>query len=789
LDEAPSAPRPPEAVERELRLLRDLIARASEGIYRLDFDPPVPLDDAPGERVANLLARGRIGFANDAMARMHGGERGEQMVGRALTELLDADNAVTRASLEAFFAAGCDYRDVESIERGRDGRRRVLVSTAIGTIEGGRLVAAWGRQRDVTSERDMLERLSESERLFAAAFQDSPSGLSISSLESGRFEAVNDTFLGWTGTTREEVLGHTSLELGLWADPEGRRRLLEGLERDGVVHHFHHSLLDRRGERLDLRLSARRIVVGGRPCLLMSGENVTEIERAHRDLAEKERRFALLFHANPGPLALSRIADSRFIDVNEAFAQTVGVRREELLGRSALEIGLWPSAEDRRRAFSPIVERGSAIRVPARVRRADGEIRDARISGLTLELDGEPCLLVLAEDVTELNRAQTALAESEARLRAATEGSLDGFMLLDAVRGEGGEVVDFRLAALNQVAERLIGQRRDEVLGGSLLGRCPVHRPPAPLFDRYRAAFETGRPWEDEFEVNEKGLRRRWLRQQVVPLEKGVAIWARDVTEKRAAEEERRRLELEFHRGQRLESLGLLAGGVAHDFNNLLTGILGYAEMALRRLPKGAEASGPLREIAAAAQRAADLTQKMLAFAGGGALTFAWISLNEVVQEMVELARPALPAGRRIELALARPAPGLEADATQVRQVVLNLVLNASEAIAAEGGAIHVETGEVYCERERLVGAVLGSELDEGRYAFVRVVDDGAGMPDEVRERVFEPFFTTKFTGRGLGLAAVLGIVRAHRGAIEVDSEPGRGAAFTVLLPIAQARS
>ena len=780
--------RPPDELERELRLFRELVSNASEGIYRLDFAPPVALDLPLGERVDALLARGRIGAANDAMARMHGRETGEQLVGRAVTEMLVADDPATRASLESFFTGGCRYRDVERVERDREGQRRVFVDTAIGMIEEGRLVAAWGIRREVTAERAVVERLNESERLFAAAFQDSPSGISISSLEDGRFEAVNDTFLEWTGRTREEVEGRTSTELGLWPDPETRRRLVERLDREGLVRDFRYRLLKQHGERLELRLSARRIVVGGRPCLLMSGENVTELERAQRELTEKERRFALLFHANPGPLALSRVADGRFIDINQAFAEIVGLRREDLLGSTALEVGLWPSAEDRQRTFSPFVEHGSASRVPARVRRADGELRDARISGITLELEGEACLLVLAEDVTDLNRAQTALGESEARLRAATEGSLDAFMLLDAVRDERGQVVDFRLAEINQVAERMIGRRRDEVLGGSLLGRCPVHRPPAPLFERYRAAFESAQPWEDEFEIREKGLRRRWLRQQVVPLEHGVAIWARDVTEKRSAEEERRRLELEFHRGQRLESLGLLAGGVAHDFNNLLTGILGYAEVALRRLPAGAEATAPVREIAAAAQRAADLTQKMLAFAGGGPLTFAWISLNEVVQEMVELARPALPSGRRVELALAHPAPGLEADATQMRQVVLNLLLNASEAIADENGAIRIETGEVYCESERLAASVLGVELPEGRYAYVRVIDDGVGMPAGVRERVFGPFFTTKFTGRGLGLAAVLGIVRAHRGAIEVDSEPGRGAAFTVLLPLAQPR-
>jgi signal transduction histidine kinase len=210
--------------------------------------------------------------------------------------------------------------------------------------------------------------------------------------------------------------------------------------------------------------------------------------------------------------------------------------------------------------------------------------------------------------------------------------------------------------------------------------------------------------------------------------------------------------------------------------------------VALRRLPESSTARAPLSEIATAAQRAADLTHKMLAFSGGGPLEFTWLSLNEIVVEMVELARPALPRGLEVRLSLARPAPGLEADGTPMRQVVLNLVLNASEAIEGGAGAIEISTGELYCERERLGAALLGAELTEGRYAFLRVADDGAGMPDDVRERIFEPFFTTKFTGRGLGLAAVLGIVRAHRGAIEVESTVGTGTSVTVLLPLAQPR-
>jgi len=638
------------------------VANAGEGIYRLDFEPPVDTRRTVDEQVDDMFASGRVGAANDAQARMYGYSRGDEMVGMSVTSWLLPEVPENRTSLASFVAGGYRYHDVESVERDRAGRPRRFLNSAIGVVENGRLVAAWGSQRDVSVERETLEKLRES-----------------------------------------------------------------------------------------------------------------------------ERKFALAFRSNPGALVISRLRDGVFLDVNDAFAELVGLEREQLLGRSSLELGLWPDPEERMRVFGPMVERGFARRVPARVVAASGEAREARISGLRVEIEGETCLLVLAEDVTELNRTERRLATSEQRFRKALDGSADAFFLLEAVRDDQGALVDFRIADANAAAGRLTGQEREAILGGSLIERCPVHRDRS-LFERYRGVIERGRLEEEEFEVAGRNGRRLWLRQQVVPLPDGVAIWARNVTERRAAEAERRREQEALARTQRLDSLGLLAGGVAHDFNNLLTAMLGNAEMARRRLPEGSPVAASLGEIEAAARRAAELTQKMLAFAGGGAMQLAWISLNEVVSEMVELLRPALRGGREVSLALARPSPGLEADPTQMRQVVLNLVLNAAEAIEGEGGRIEVATGEVYCERDRLAAAVVGADRTEGRYVFLRVSDDGAGLSPQLRERIFEPFFTTKFTGRGLGLAAVLGIVRGHHGAIEVDGAEGKGTSITLLLPLAQPR-
>ena len=257
-----------------------------------------------------------------------------------------------------------------------------------------------------------------------------------------------------------------------------------------------------------------------------------------------------------------------------------------------------------------------------------------------------------------------------------------------------------------------------------------------------------------------------------------------DITERKRAEEERLRVEHKLQESQKLESLGVLAGGIAHDFNNLLTGVIGNASLALVDLPADSPLGECLREIEDAAQRAADLCKQMLAYAGRGRFVVENLDLNRVIRETASLLQSSVSknAALRFDLA-ATPLPTVQADATQLRQILMNLVINASEAIGAGPGTISVKTGVLTADRAYLETATVGADLPVGDYVLLEVRDTGSGMPPEILERIFDPFFTTKFTGRGLGLAATLGIVRGHRGAVRVESEAGRGTAFHILLP------
>jgi PAS domain S-box-containing protein len=260
------------------------------------------------------------------------------------------------------------------------------------------------------------------------------------------------------------------------------------------------------------------------------------------------------------------------------------------------------------------------------------------------------------------------------------------------------------------------------------------------------------------------------------PTIRGVVVNWRDVTERQ--EMERRLVE-----AQKLESLGVLAGGLAHDFNNLLTGVLGNAGLARADLPPGSPALACLEQIEEAGLRAAELCRQMLAYAGKGRFVVAPADLSAVVHETAPLLRLSLPPGARLELRLAAGLPPVLADSSQLRQVVMSLVQNAGEALADGAGVVAVETARLRAGPDDLAGGPLGAGLPEGEYAALTVSDSGCGMSEEVRRRIFEPFFSTKFTGRGLGLAAVLGIVRAHRGALRVDSRPGAGSTFRLLFP------
>ncbi|MBN1345227.1 MAG: response regulator [Phycisphaerae bacterium] len=385
--------------------------------------------------------------------------------------------------------------------------------------------------------------------------------------------------------------------------------------------------------------------------------------------------------------------------------------------------------------------------------------------------------LELAE--SECRRAELALRQSKETIRALLNAPMDSSILL---------AKDGTILALNDIAAERLGKPADELVGASVYALFP----PA-LAESRRARIEevvrSGAPvrYEDERE-------ERCFDSHLYPVSdadgkvNAVAIFARDVTERKKADQERRSLEGQVLHSQKLESLSVLAGGIAHDFNNLLTGILGHASLALMDLPQKSPLRKGISLIEKYAERAAELTRQMLAYSGRGSVDAQPLYLSRLVEGMVPLLKAAVPDKVVLDFQLAQNVPVIKADYAQLRQLVLGLVTNAGEAIADAEGTITVSVGAMHLDPDHDVRAYPIDEPLEGAYVFLEVRDTGCGIDEDTKAKIFDPFFTTKASGRGLGLAAALGIVRGHEGFFIVDSEPGKGTTFKVLLPCGHKR-
>lgn len=262
----------------------------------------------------------------------------------------------------------------------------------------------------------------------------------------------------------------------------------------------------------------------------------------------------------------------------------------------------------------------------------------------------------------------------------------------------------------------------------------------------------------------------------------------RDITERKKRESERLELDKKILQGQKLESLGLLAGGIAHDFNNILMGIMGHAGLALRQLPEDTDARAHVEKLETAADRATELMRQLLLFSGGGPVELVPVDLSELVEEITKLLSTVVSKRAQLTFDLDKALPRVKGNPTALRQIAMNLLTNASEALGGDVGTIALKTGVTELGAEDLANTYVDWERPAGRYSFLEVADTGCGMDAGTISRLFDPFYSNKSFGRGLGLASVLGIVRIMKGAIDVQSAPGSGTRFTVFFPCCESQ-
>jgi PAS domain S-box-containing protein len=398
--------------------------------------------------------------------------------------------------------------------------------------------------------------------------------------------------------------------------------------------------------------------------------------------------------------------------------------------------------------------------------------------------DGSRRVLSICRDVTDAEQARRDQRNMENLYRIVTEVSRDIILEID----ENGQVI-FASASL----EDLTGIKPREVVGREYFDLFELVHPEEremliEVFERAKGELGERVQYSPYRVQNVVDGSWRWFTAfdtwyQAADGERRMLEIARDITPDVQREEERLKLARQMQETQKLESLGVMAGGITHDFNNLLTPILGDAELALLDLPPDSPVRPRIEQIRHAAKRAAALTRQMLAYSGQTPVSIEPISVSRLVEEMGQLLEGTVSGKAMLVYDFSDNLPSVHADIAQLSQVVMNLITNAAEAVREGAGRITLRTGVVEAEKVDHDSIVGDCGLTAPNYAFFEVIDDGCGMDAETQSKIFDPFFTTKFTGRGLGLAAVVGIVRSHGGMIEIDSEVGRGTRFRVLLP------
>ena len=507
---------------------------------------------------------------------------------------------------------------------------------------------------------------------------------------------------------------------------------------------------------------------------------IEELRRQQESLRRLAARYQAILVAAPDIIAEVDTA-KRYVWLNSAGFVFFG---DDALGREAAEFFIeeQPTYE----AVGPLFDGDEdVVYLESWQRRRDGERRllawwcrvlkdaDGRVTGA----------LSTGRDITDQREADTRLRASQERLRAVVQNMP---VMMAAFNAEGG------IVAWNRECERVTGYSVAEIAKNpralDLLYPDEAHRRKVREAMSERGLDFCGQEWQVTCKDGTVRTAAWSNISKSFPIP-GWAAWAVgvDITDRERAAEEQRRLDAHLQQAQKYESLGILAGGIAHDFNNLLVAVLGNADLALRNVAPASPAKPNIEAIRTAAVRASELTNQLLAYSGKGKFLTEMFDLSDLVTEMGGLLKVSVSRNVALRLDLADDLPPIVADAAQVRQVVVNLLMNASEAVGDGPGTITVSTraaGADACEPD---AAFPGDGLPEGVYARLDVADTGSGIREEDRAKLFDPFFTTKFTGRGLGLAAVLGIVRGHGGTVRLSSKVGVGSTFTVLLPGASA--
>lgn len=664
--------------------------------------------------------------------------------------------------------------------RGYDEKDRAMLETMASQIASV-LYARLERDRKDKRRKQAENALMESESALRSIFRAAPTGIGV--VSNRVIKEVNDRFCKMTGYSREELLEQNARILYL-SDEDYE---YVGREKYAQISRWGTGTVETRfmrkdGEVIDVILSSTPInlddLSGG---VTFTALDITDRKRAEEALQEREHYFrSLLAHMHEDILVIDR--DYRVTDVNSAFLNTIGQKREDVIGSHCYESSHGYNEPCDRHGeecqLRDVFDTGMPTNYRHQHMRHDGSKAwvDILLSPMKDEEGNVTHVIEAARDVTGIVQAEKAILESEDKYHQLFENERDAIMIFDA---ETGLFEDANAATLD-----LYGYTKDEFLKLT----------PEDISAEPEKTIRAVKKIIDETATGTIPLRYQKKKDgTVIPVEITSGIFqikgrkkiigaVRDISERIQSQEERDKLEAQLHQAERMEAIGTLAGGIAHDFNNILAAIMGYTELAKADMPEDSLGQANLDEVLTAGKRARDLVKQMLTFSRQSEAKHKPLEINSVVKEALKLLRASIPTTVEIRKDIAKESATVMADPIQIHQVLMNLCTNAAFAMREEGGILGIGLENIDIEGE---ATAQYPDLKPGPYVRLTVSDTGPGIEGAVKGRIFDPFFTTKGPGEGtgMGLSVVHGIVKSHGGMITVYSEPGEGTTFHVLLP------
>jgi two-component system, cell cycle sensor histidine kinase and response regulator CckA len=655
-------------------------------------------------------------------------------------------------------------------------------SFAFGLVKEDEEVAL--KRRGRSEKPSLIDETStkQSQSMLGEALDSIDAGLLIVSA-AGRISHVNSRFLDIWSIPRErmedandEVLLH--LVTPQLVEPEVfRAGVQESRESDNRTR----DTLRLKDGRIIERSSSLLESSGAEPSRLWLFRDISSRVRAEAALREREAQLSSILRAVPVGIIL--VVNRTFIELNEGFSHITGYSREECLGRRARF--LYPNEEEFEAVASLYrrLEAGeSTVELESRWQRKDGALIDVELYAAPLDpRNVSRGATVVVVDITRSKQADHALKASQALLSESQRAAQIGSWELDLATG--------RLTWTDECFHLYGYPPHSFTPSLAMFNESAIEEDRPRLQAHYEEtiASKVFKPFDVRIRRPDGAVRWVHVVGGVLCNDAGVPVrfvgTQMDVTERKQSEQERLELERRLLHAQKLESLGVLASGIAHDFNNLLTAVLGNLELAIMHSQVESPTRPSIEQAVRAAHRAADLTRQILAYSGKARFAVARVNLSALVEENAGLLRASISKLVSIDMRIERNLPLIVGDPSQIQQVIMNLITNASESMEGRPGTITLSTAVEDYDAQRLKSSLVDELPSPGRFVCLEVSDSGCGMDEATLQRLFDPFFTTKAMGRGLGMSAILGIVRGHKGAIFVDSTVARGTAVRVLFP------